>query len=29
MMRTKLSVVRKVVSIKAGIEGSHAVTFTD
>ena len=28
MMRTKLFVVRKAVSIKVGIDGSHPVTFT-
>ena len=28
MIRTKLSVVRKAVNIKAGMEGSHPVTFT-
>ena len=28
MMKTKLSVVGKAVSMRAGIKGSHPVTFT-
>ena len=28
MMMTTLSVVRKVVSMKAGMKGSHPVTFS-
>ena len=29
MMRTNLSLVRKAVSMKAGMEGRHPVTSTD